>query len=249
MGCEGVVSPPWSGLRLAIFSVGSALGTGGIVYSLLAPIYGETLKEVALWLLLGLGTVVTAGYLARGEVEFNGNRLMIKGLLSREYKLNDLVEFVDVTSVENYLPLKGIPGLTLLTFANFVASFLAFYWWYRLELSGLSVPLALMSSASFLSIEMSGLLSYGFRGSEGVDWAFSLLGVTLILAGGLALANDLRVSGPLTGLGIAALIQRAFKRDWSVFKLKFQDGSSIYLITTKPDLARRVREGLGLIVS
>ncbi len=259
---SGLTSPPWTGYRSALMAAGGAALSGGVVYSLMAALLGSPPATFISALALSLTVGAALAYLgwAPADLEPPGLLVVRRRLLPPgRYDLSELVEFVDVTSVEWYLALRRIPGLLAAVLSTLAAAAAAFAWGYLRSLPpAAAVPAAALSALCFSSVEFSTLISPGLglrRGQSdrliGAACLLLLLGGIAVLAwslwGGTTL-EKMTAAGPMAGIGVAGTLKgllgvsRPGYR--SVFRLGFQDGRLVYVMALTEKDAANLREAL-----
>ena len=254
IGCvRALSSPPWSGYRSVLFALASSISSGGLIYSLMTAPSDLGRATIALFSALVVG--VALAYLSRAEVEVGDGEVVVRGpLYSRRYGLGDVVEFVDIGSIEDYDTLVRIPGLTLTTVLSLAVATAVFSWGYSSALPILlALPAALLSGICFLSLEMSILLSpsLGIRRRSGgklilaTSAALIVMGALLVTSPGGASENAAFAAGSMVGLGIGGALEGLIgPSPWGwVFKLAW-DEETIYVLAYDEAAARRFKEEL-----
>ena len=181
--------------------------------------------------------------------------MVVRGpLYSRRYGLGDVVEFVDIGSIEDYDTLVRIPGLTLTTVLSLAVATAVFSWGYSSALPiTLALPAALLSGICFLSLEMSILLSpsLGIRRRSGgklilaTSAALIVMGALLVTSPGGVSGNGAFAAGSMVGLGIGGALEGLiWPSPWGwVYKLAWDD-ETIYVLAYDETAARRFKEEL-----
>lgn len=241
---RGLISPPWTGTRSILFAVGSAISSGGVVFSFLSAILGASLSETFLYLALFLGSGIVLAALSTARVHVEDACMVVKRriLPPERYPLSSLVEFVDLASIEWFVALLRIPGLLLITASSLIATTTAFLWAY---LRALSLPLAVigavLSGICFSSLEISTLISPGLGGSR-PDNRLIVIASLALLAMGIPMLWDfptaslslerMAAAGSMMGMGLAGMINTLLGRSsirGRVFRLRFLGGQLIYV--------------------
>ena len=243
-------------------AAGSAVLSGGVAYSLLAALLGAPPAMFISALALSLTAGVALAYVGWAPVDLEAPGVVVvrrRLLPPQRYELSELVEFVDVTSVEWYLAARRIPGLLVVVLATLAASAAAFAWGYLKSLPpAAAVPAAALSAVCFSSVEVSTLISPGLGQRRGRGDRPIVATCLLLLIGGVATLawslssgvtpERMAAAGPMTGIGVAGILKSLIgdPGPWrgSVFRLGFQDGRVVYVRALTGEDAAKLREAL-----